>query len=115
MSSSTFGALYKGKFSAVSVNLSAAMQSDAGDNAVNYNANYYNAKIATNLGQVTLLAGIEVLGSDNAKTAFSTPFATLHKSQGFSDKFLNTGSSTGMQNGVEDTDISVKKNWPELS
>jgi len=108
MSSSTFGALYNGKFGAVSVNLSAAMQSDVGDNPVNYDANYYNAEIATDLGQVTLLAGIEVLGSDNAKAAFSTPFATLHKFQGFSDKFLNTGSSTGMPNGVEDTYITVK-------
>ncbi|TWX52991.1 alginate export family protein [Colwellia hornerae] len=108
MSSSTYGALYHGKFGAVTVNLSAATQSDAGDNAVSYDANYYNAEIATDLGDFTLLAGLEVLGSDEGKAAFSTPFATLHKFQGFSDKFLNTGSSTGMKNGVEDTYITVK-------
>jgi hypothetical protein len=108
MSSSTYGALYNGKFGAVNVNLSAATQSDTGDNTVSYDASYYNAEIGTKLGSVTVLGGIEVLGSDNGKAAFSTPFATLHKFQGFADKFLGTGSSTGMANGVEDTYITVK-------
>jgi len=108
MSSNTYGALYNGNFGAINVNLSAATQSDAGDNAVSYDASYYNAEIGTKLGNVTILGGLEVLGSDDGKAAFSTPFATLHKFQGFSDKFLGTGSSTGMKNGVEDAYITVK-------
>lgn len=108
MSSNTYGALYNGKFGAINVNLSAATQSDAGDNTVSYDASYYNAEIGTKLGNVSVLGGIEVLGSDDGNAAFSTPFATLHKFQGFSDKFLGTGSSTGMSNGVEDTYITVK-------
>ena len=108
MSSSTYGVLYHGKFGAINVNLSAATQSDAGDNAVSYDASYYHAEIGTKLGNITVLAGLEVLGSDDGKAAFSTPFATLHKFQGFADKFLGTGSSTGMKNGVEDAYITVK-------
>jgi hypothetical protein len=108
MSSNTYGALYQGNFGAIKVNLSAATQSDAGDNPLSYDASYYNAEIGTELGKITLLGGLEVLGSDEGKAAFSTPFATLHKFQGFADKFLGTGSSTGMANGVEDTYITVK-------
>jgi len=110
MSSSTYGALYHGKFGAIDVNLSAATQNDTGDNSVNYDASYYNAELSTKLGKVTILAGLEVLGSDDGKAAFSTPFATLHKFQGFSDKFLGTGSSTGMNNGVEDAYITIRTN-----
>ena len=36
-----------------------------------------------------MLAGYELLGSDNG-VGFTTPFATLHKFQGFADKFLAT-------------------------
>ena len=108
MSSNTYGVLYHGKFGTINVNLSAATQSDAGDNAVSYDASYYHAEIGTKLGKVTVLAGLEVLGSDDGRAAFNTPFATLHKFQGFADKFLGTGSSTGMKNGVEDAYFTVK-------
>lgn len=110
MSSNTYGALYNGKFGAVNVNASIATQSDAGDNPTSYDATYFNAEVSTKLGSVTLLGGYELLGSDNGKAAFSTPFATLHKFQGFSDQFLNTGSSAGFKDGVEDLYITAKTN-----
>ena len=102
-STNTYGVLYKGKFGTVNVNLSAASQSDAGDNPNDFTANYYNAEIGTKLGKVTLLGGLEVLGSDDGNVAFGTPLATLHKFQGFADKFLGTPS-----NGVEDIYITAK-------
>ncbi|WP_206486459.1 alginate export family protein [Thalassotalea sp. G2M2-11] len=108
MSSSTYGALYNGKFDAIFVNASVATQSDNGDNPVSYDASYLNAEIGAKLENFTVLGGYEVLGSDDGKAAFSTPFATLHKFQGFADSFLGTGSSAGLKNGVEDTYVTVK-------
>jgi len=49
-----------------------------------------------------LLAGYELLGSDNG-VGFSTPLATLHKFQGFSDKFLSTPAE-----GIQDVYLTVK-------
>lgn len=100
-SSNTFGLDYSGNFGPITANLSYAMQSDAGDNPNSYDADYYKAELAGNLGQVTLSAGIEVLGSDNG-VGFSTPLATLHKFQGFADKFLGTPG-----NGIEDVYVSA--------
>jgi hypothetical protein len=108
MSSNTYGVLYQGNFGAIKVNLSAATESDAGDNPLSYDASYYNAEIGTELGKIKFLGGLEVLGSDKGKAAFSTPFATLYKFQGFADKFLGTGSSKEIANGVEDTYVTVK-------
>lgn len=108
MSSSTYGALYNGNFDSVFVNASYATQSDNGDNPVSYDASYYNFELGAKLEKFTVLGGYELLGSDNGNAAFSTPFATLHKFQGFADNFLGTGSSTGFKNGVEDLYLTVK-------
>ena len=63
---------------------------------MNYDATYFNAEVGTKLG------------SDDGVAAFSTPFATLHKLQGFNDILLGTGSSTGTKNGVKDMYITAK-------
>ena len=102
LSTSTFGALYNGKFGPVFVNASLASQSDAGNNPTSFTANYINAEVGSTFGKVTVLGGYELLGSDNG-VAFSTPLATLHKFQGFADKFLNTPAD-----GVQDIYITVK-------
>jgi len=100
-SSSTFGVNYSGNFGLVTANFSYAGQSDAGNNPNNYSAEYYKAELVGKLDEVKLSAGIEVLGSDKG-IGFSTPLATLHKFQGFSDKFLITPS-----NGIEDIYVSA--------
>lgn len=102
ISTDTYGVNYSGKLSSVNVKAAYATQSEAGDNANDFSADYYNFEIGTKLGSVTLLAGVESLGSDNG-VAFSTPLATLHKFQGFADKFLGTPSQ-----GVEDLYITAK-------
>ena len=89
LSTSTYGGLYKGKFGPVFVNASVASQSDNADNPNNYTAAYLNAELGYKADAVTVLAGYELLGSDNG-VGFTTPFATLHKFQGFADKFLAT-------------------------
>lgn len=101
-STDTYGVSYNGKFGAVKVNAAYATQSDANDNPASYDADYYNFELGANLGQVTLIAGIETLGSDNG-VGFKTPLATLHKFQGFADKFLGTPGA-----GVEDMYVTAK-------
>lgn len=100
-SSSTFGVDYSGNFGLVTANLSYAGQSDSGNNPKNYSADYYKAELVGKLDKVKLSAGIEVLGSDKG-VGFSTPLATLHKFQGFADKFLGTPG-----NGIEDVYVSA--------
>ncbi len=74
-----------------------ARQSDHGNNAINYDANYYHISPAIAWNNFTLTAGYEVLGSDNGVIGFSTPLATLHRWNGWADMFLSTPA-----NGLED-------------
>ena len=101
-SSSTYGALYNGKFGPVIVNASVASQSDNGDNPNSYTATYLNAEVGSKFGAVTVLGGYELLGSDNG-VGFNTPLATKHKFQGWADKFLGTPGD-----GIEDVYLTVK-------
>lgn len=108
LSSRTWGIEYKGtaKVSgdvALGINLAAARQQDSGDSALDYSAPYYFGELnAMMKGGVVLPipwvfgVGHEVLGSDDG-VAFQTPLATLHKFQGFADKFLVTPP-----NGIRD-------------
>lgn len=102
LSTDTYGMSYNGKFGPVMVNAAYATQSEAGDNTNDFSADYYNVELGTKVSSVTLLAGIESLGSDNG-VGFSTPLATLHKFQGFADKFLGTPGE-----GVEDIYFTAK-------
>ena len=102
LSTDTYGFLYKGKLGPVNVKASYASQGDTGDNANNFSTDYYNVEAGSKLGPITLLAGVESLGSDNG-VGFSTPLATLHKWNGFADKFLSTPA-----NGLEDVYFTVK-------
>jgi hypothetical protein len=49
--------------------------------------------------------GYEVLGSNDGAYGFSTPFATLHKFNGWTDLFLNTPDT-----GLEDFYVSLGAN-----
>lgn len=56
-------------------------------------AYYYNLEALANVSGVLLGAGYEMLSGStgtDGKTAFSTPLATLHKFNGWADKFLTT-------------------------
>lgn len=76
-----------------------ARQSDWKDNPNNYKADYWLADATLRFGKATIDANYEVLGADNgaAFTSFQTPLATLHKFQGWADKFLTTPA-----NGIRD-------------
>ncbi len=80
-----------------------AEQTDYADNPTDYRADYYHLAPALAWKNLTLTVGYEVLGSDSGRKGFATPLATLHKFNGWADKFLNTPA-----NGLEDVYVSIK-------
>jgi len=101
-SSETYGIEYKGTIGPVSIAATAATQSDYKENPVDYDAKYYMAELGYKIKGVALAAGYEQLGSDDGEFAFRTPLATLHKFQGWADKFLVTPAD-----GIEDIYFKV--------
>lgn len=102
-SSNTYGVDYKGSFLPfLKTHLTYAYQEEAGENPTDYGANYYLAEISASWHGFTLTPGYEVLGSDDGKKGFATPLATLHKFQGFADKFLSTPAT-----GIRDTYVTL--------
>ena len=78
-----------------------AYQSDYGDNSNDYNTDYLHVNAGLAYKGVTFKGGFEALGSDN-NIGFSTPLATLHKFNGWADKFLTTPAD-----GLEDIYASL--------
>ena len=95
-SSQSFGAEYIGNIGALRMRASFARQSDAGDSELDYDADYYLLELGSDLGPLAVLAGCEVLAAGDG-VGFATPLATLHKFQGWADKFLSTPTD-----GLED-------------
>jgi hypothetical protein len=81
-----------------------ADQSDHADNPSDFDAEYLHAYGGLKGEIWSAKVGVEELGADdNGGGAFRTPFATLHKFQGFADKFLTTA---GGGQDVTDTYVS---------
>jgi hypothetical protein len=66
-----------------------AHQSDYADNPLDFSLNYYLAEAGVSYRQWSASLGVENLEGDGVK-GFTTPLATLHKFQGWADKFLAT-------------------------
>lgn len=81
-----------------------ASQSDGGDNAASFDTDYFNAELGASFSAVSLKLGYEVLGEDNG-TSFTTPLATVHAHNGWSDKAILTQLNGG--SGIEDTYFSI--------
>jgi Alginate export len=105
-STKTSGLRLAGKYENFGYAAEYAKQSDAHDNPSSYDAKYYLVEGSVKLGDFTLKAGQEVLGADDSDGYFITPLATLHKFQGWSDKFLNFGKGN-LPGGIEDTYASI--------
>ena len=103
-STTTVGVEYIGKIGALGLQATLAAQTDSGDSTLDYDATYYFAEASYDFGPVKALAAYEVLGSDN-NVGFKTPLATLHKFQGFADKFLATPAD-----GIEDFKLGLMGN-----
>jgi hypothetical protein len=100
VSSSTYGLRFAGeqrlsKFK-VGYTASYARQEDAGQNPFEFTLDYRFVELTGSYRQFTLGAGYEVF-QGNGTVGFSTPLATLHKFNGWADKFLTTPA-----NGLED-------------
>ena len=91
--------------------LSFARQNDYHHNPNRYTANYYAGDLSLGVKAFTLGAGFEILGSDKgvALTSFQTPLATLHKFNGWADKFLVTPP-----NGLRDAYGSAGATWKKI-
>ena len=103
LSSQTLGVRFDGKHKLGGGNVTAlyeaefAVQSDYKDSPLDYSAQYYHFSAGLSANGFTGKLGYEVLGSDNGIAAFQTPLATLHKFNGWADKFLGTPAG-----GLED-------------
>lgn len=85
-----------------------AYQEDEGDNPVSYDADYYLLQAGVGFSVLDFAAGYEVLGGNNeADAAFRTPLATLHKFQGWADRFAGVTGSGSLDSGIEDFYISA--------
>ena len=105
-STATFGLDYLGTFGAFSLAGSIARQADWKNSPLNFKTTYYALEARLKRDPVTFAAGYEILGSDGGKAAFRTPLATLHKFQGWADKFLATPPA-----GIEDAYLSATKGF----
>jgi len=106
MSTQTAGVRLAGKANNFGYTFEYANQSDAHDNTRSYDAHYYLLEGSAKLGDFNFKIGHEVLGADDNDGYFITPLATLHKFQGWSDKFLNKGVGN-ISGGLTDTYATV--------
>ena len=88
-----------------------ARQSDYHRNSNDYAADYYAADLMLDVNAFRVGGGYEVLGADKGAplTSFQTPLATLHKFNGWADKFLATPA-----NGLRDAYGSVGYGWKRV-
>jgi hypothetical protein len=99
-STSTYGLRFAGERPAGKVKfayaLSYAQQSDYADNPLSFDLDYKFAEGTVTFKQFSFGLGAEIMEGNGVK-GFTTPLATLHKFQGWADKFLTTPA-----NGIED-------------
>lgn len=69
--------------------LSYATQEDHADNPLTYDADFYAGELTGTLRGISAGIGLEILAGNGVK-GFTTPLATLHKFDGWADKFLVT-------------------------
>jgi hypothetical protein len=111
-SSMTFGVRFTGERPMQALKLAYALsyanQRESGDNPLSFDLDYYLAEFGASYTRYNVAAGLEVLEGNGAK-GFTTPLATLHKFQGWADKFLTTPGD-----GVEDRYLNASVTLPAL-
>lgn len=89
----TYGLSFDGKTKLLSKDVSYHVEyatQTSESSGTEFDANYFNVEGSIALGKVKVKLGLESLGSDDGQYGFSTPLATLHKFNGWSDQFLGT-------------------------
>lgn len=95
----TFGVSFSGKTKVGDLGVlyhveAASQKSEAGD--ADFDTQYMLLEGGVNVSGVTLKLGYEKLDSDDGSAAFSTPLATLHKFNGWSDQFAASTPAVGL-------------------
>ena len=109
-SSATWGVGYEGSLSRIKLSALLSRQSDWSDNPNSYSTYHLSATASLDLPLVTLQVGHERLGSDEGEHQFRTPLATLHKFNGWTDKYL-----IPPRDGVVDTWFGASKEFLGLT
>jgi hypothetical protein len=104
---STFGAFFDGSAKLsdtleLGYRLEYAKQTDSNNPDANIDADYLFADLGLTVSKVRFGIGYEVLGGSPQDGQFNTPLATLHKFNGWADKFLTTPIL-----GLQDLFISI--------
>ncbi len=107
LNTQTWGAFFDGKAPlsdslGLVYRLEFAKQNEVNNPGNHIDANYIRADFGVSISKVTLAAGYELLGGSAEDGQFKTPLATLHKFNGWADKFLNTPTD-----GLQDISFSV--------
>ena len=94
------------------VNLEYARQGDHGDNPIAYDANFLLLEGGVDTGELRLMLGHQQFGGDPSEPQkmFRTPLATLHRYQGWTDRFLTIPGR-----GVENTYLTLTTRGLTLS
>ena len=104
-SNASYGVSYRGAFDFVTLDATFARQSDWADNPTAYDAPHFSVQGVFPLGGGALTVGYDIMGSDDGRYSFRTPAATLHRYQGWTDKFL-----IAPPDGVKDAWFSIAGN-----
>lgn len=105
----TYGVSYSGAYQADSVKwlYSAEFAQQSSETATtDFSASYLLLEGGATVSGITAKLGYELLGSDDGAYGFSTPLATLHKFNGWSDQWLATPNQ-----GLQDIYASVASNF----
>lgn len=116
-STATYGLRFAGEVPAGKVKFgyaaSYATQSDYEDNPLTFDLFYKMVEFSATFNQFNAAVGTEILEGDvvgtNLTKGFTTPLATLHKFQGWADKFLTTPG-----NGIEDRYANLGATFKKL-
>ena len=110
-STGTFGGRLDGDWAAdedwkINYDFEYAKQNDIANNPYDVDAEYYRLQAGFGYTKAfSFTIGHEVLGGSPEDGSFSTPLATLHKFNGWADRFLNTP-----ENGLTDTYVALGSN-----
>jgi hypothetical protein len=109
-SSATYGLRFAGEAPAGKLKLtyaaSYATQSDHADNPLQFDLDYLAGEFGVAFRQYSFGVGAELLEGDGVK-GFTTPLATLHKFQGWGDKFLATPPN-GLRDVYANAGVTLK-------
>ena len=114
-STATYGLRFAGERPVGKVKLayaaSYATQSDYADNPLTFDLDYKMAEFTVTFRQFSLGAGKEIMEGDllapGVTKGFTTPLATLHKFDGWADKFLTTPGN-GLENQYVTGGVTLK-------